>query len=162
MKTKVNGAKQNTTQENITTELDKMSSGLVRWYAQLEKREVADVINGIIAERLEHLREGEETGFTDDTGLHIREGVMDAIDRRLLVEARPGQHPRVGNGGSDRTENAILHLQDAIAKRFGCDFETDTGAGTLFISHDGVSLTNPRSSIVALRAASAARELAKL
>ena len=57
------------------------------------------------------------------------------------------------------TEKAIVHLQDAVAKRFGRDFGTDSGAGTLYISHDGVSLTNHHSSIVAQRASSIARQL---
>ena len=59
------------------------------------------------------------------------------------------------------TEKAIAHLQAVIAKRFGRDFDTGSGAGTLYISHDGVSLTNPRSSIVAQRVSSIARELAR-
>jgi hypothetical protein len=57
------------------------------------------------------------------------------------------------------TEKAIVHLQDAVAKRFGRDFGTDSGAGTLYISHDGVSLTNPHSRIAAQRVGSITRQL---
>ncbi len=57
------------------------------------------------------------------------------------------------------TERAIVHLQSAVAKKYGRDFNTDAGAGTMYISHDGVSLTNPRSSIVAQRSGSIARQL---
>jgi hypothetical protein len=59
----------------------------------------------------------------------------------------------------NETEKAIVHLQNAVARRFGCDFDTDSGRGTIYISHDGVSLTNPRSTIVAQRANSIARHL---
>jgi hypothetical protein len=61
--------------------------------------------------------------------------------------------------GVSAAENAIVYLQSVVAKRFGCDFGTDAGAGTIYISHDGVSLTNPQSSIVAQRAGSIARQL---
>lgn len=162
MKQKTNSVRDDTTQGNITITLDKMSSELVRWYAKMERREIVDAVNGIISERLDYLRENEETGFSDDTGLFIREGVMDAIDRRRLAEAR-GFTTTVASTrrgeGSSQTEKAILHLQDAIAKRFGCDLKTDSGSGTLYISHDGVSLTNPNSRMVAQRANSIAREL---
>jgi hypothetical protein len=165
MKQKTNGVRADTTQENITITLDKMSSGFVRWYAQLEHREIVDAVNGIISERLEHLREGEESGFTDDTSQHIREGVMDAIDRRLLAEAR-GFTATVAStrhgDGSSQTEKAIEHLKGAIAKRFGCGFDTDCGAGTLYISHDGVSLTDARSHIVAHEVGSIARQLSEM
>ncbi|MEY2510115.1 MAG: hypothetical protein QOE26_878 [Verrucomicrobiota bacterium] len=163
MKTKktANRPGTNIAQENITITLDALSSKLVRWYAEENDRDPVDVANGVIAGELGHLREEEESGFTDDSPEHVREYVMDAIGRRRLDEAKRGGPGilRLDGGGLSHTEKAILHLQDAVAERFGRDFNADSGRGTLYISHDSVSLTNPQSSIVAQRASSIARQL---
>lgn len=78
--------------------------------------------------------------------------VLDQAMREHLVYLQP-------RANQCETERAIAHLQSAIAKRFGRDFDTDSGKGTLYISHGGVSLTNPQSSIVAQCAGSIARQL---
>jgi hypothetical protein len=155
MKKTINGVGFDTAQENITVTLDALSSKLVRWYAAENSRDIGDVVNGVIAGELGHLRQETEGEFTDDTHLHIAEYVMEAIHRRGIVEARGFSLgiPSTRHGASSsQTEKAIMHLQDTLARRFGTGFDTDCGAGTLYISHDGVSLTDARSRIVAQRA----------
>ena len=156
MKKTVNGVGPDTAQENITITIDTLSSKLVRWYAAENSRDIGDVVNGVLAGELGHLRQETESEFTDDTPAHIAEYVMNAIHRRRIVEVRRGS--RQGHSPS-QFEKAIEHLQGAIASRFGTDFGTDSGAGTLYISHDGVSLTNPHSRIAAQRTGSIARQL---
>lgn len=56
-------------------------------------------------------------------------------------------------------QNAITLLQAAIAKRFGTEFDTGSGAGVLHISHDEVCLSNQGHTIVAEDAGSVARQL---
>ena len=158
MKKTVNGVGPDTAQENITITIDTLSSKLVRWYAAENSRDIGDVVNGVLAGELGHLRQETESELTDDTPAHIAEYVMEAIHRRRIVEARRGSHQ--GSGPSE-FEKAIKHLQGAIATRFGTGFDTDSGAGTLYISHDGVSVTDARSRIVAQRTRSAARQLEK-
>ena len=156
MKETTDGVESDT--DNLTITIDARSSQLVRWYAKENEREIADVVNGVIAGELGHLRREIESELTDDTPAHIAEYVMDAIHRRRIVEARRGS---LQGHSASQFEKAIEHLQGAIAKRFGCGFDTDSGAGTLYISHDGVSLTDARSRIVAQRARSVARQLEK-
>jgi hypothetical protein len=150
----------NIAQGNITIALDALSSKLVRRYAEENDRDTADVANGVIAGNLGHAL---ERGNFDDSLEHTREYVMEAIGRRRLDKAQGGSPGiRLHDGPRlSTTEQAIVHLQAAVANRFGGDFDTGSGRGTLYISHDSVSLTNPKSSIVAQRAGSIARELAK-
>ncbi|MGI8436109.1 MAG: hypothetical protein ACR2NX_04295 [Chthoniobacterales bacterium] len=162
MKTAKNGVRIDTTEENITITIDALSSTLVRWYVKENEREIADVINGVLAGELGHLHEEIESEFTDASPEIIAEYVMDAIHLRRIVDLRG--FSLSGNRPAERPnqfEAAIKYLQDGIAELFGCDFETESGAGTLYISHDGVSMTNPNSSLVGQRASSVARELAK-
>jgi hypothetical protein len=153
MKKTVNGVGFDTAQENITITIDTLSSKLVRWYAAENSRDIGDVVNGVLAGELGHLRQETESELTDDTPAHIAEYVTDAIHRRAYCRsaASPSQF-----------EKAIEHLQGAIASRFGTGFDTDYGAGTIYISHDGVSLTDARSRIVAQRAGTIARQLEKV
>ena len=55
---------------------------------------------------------------------------------------------------------AVAHLQKLVGRRFGTEFNTDAGEGTIFISHDAVSMTNAKCSIVAKGSSSIARALA--
>jgi hypothetical protein len=55
----------------------------------------------------------------------------------------------------------IQSLQASMARKYGTDVSTDAGAATLFVSHDGVSLTDGANRVVAMRASSASRALAK-
>jgi hypothetical protein len=98
----------------------------------------------------------------------IEGGLEDAsTDRSLYVtyvelaccSNRGARKARLRGQDAPEMERAITHLQTAVAKRFGRDFDTDTGRGTIYISHDGASLTNPDGTIVAQRTGSIARQL---
>ncbi len=58
-----------------------------------------------------------------------------------------------------RTLDAILHLQRAIAKRFGKKVYTFSGAAQVSIAYDRVELTNEGSIIVARGPAQVVRVL---
>ncbi len=158
MKKAVNRAGSTVAVENITITLDALSSKMVRLYAAENDRSLEDVANGVIGGNLGHAM---GRGNCDDSLEHTREYVMDAIGRRRLSEAKGGR-PKplpLGGAGLSQTERAILHLQGAVAERFGRNFGTDSGRGTIYISHDGVSLTDRESGIVAQRVSSIARHL---
>lgn len=72
------------------------------------------------------------------------------VCQRALDEAL---RPRQG------IQEAIELLQSAITRWSGSDFDADIGAGTLYISHGAVTLTNPSCSIVAQSPGSIARKL---
>lgn len=133
---------------NITVTIDALSTKLVRWYADENARDITDVINGVLAGELGHMREEEESEGQDDTHLHIAEYVMDAIYRRRIVEARRGgfQH---GVHDPSQTEKAIEHLQAEVAKCSGTKVDTECGAATLSIAHDRVILTNEENTVIA-------------
>lgn len=82
------------------------------------------------------------TGMTPEAVLH------QAIDEAL--------HPR---RITTEIETAILLLQNSVKEQFGYDFDEGGGAGTIYISHGAVNLTNPSCRIVAQRASSIARKL---
>lgn len=46
-------------------------------------------------------------------------------------------------------KRAILQLQRAMARRFGRDVKTDSGAVTLSVSYDRIELTNEIGTIIA-------------
>jgi hypothetical protein len=134
---------------SITVTLDALSSKLVRWYAEENGRDIADVVNGLLAGQLGHVREEIESELTSDSLMFIAEYVSAAIRRRRLVEVRgvSVNSPEAGRSGSSQTETekAILHLQDMLGKRFG-KIRHPFGQGfsdcTLYIMHDEVNLTN--------------------
>ena len=135
-----------TANDNLTITIDALSTKLVRWYADENAREILDVVNGVLAGELGHLREEIEGEHQDDTHLHIVEYVKEAAHRRFFVEASRG--PRQGSD-SMQTEKAIVHLQDVVAKRFGTKVDTECGAATISISHDQMILTDARGVVVA-------------
>lgn len=70
--------------KNIDVVLDGKSTGLVKWYATQECREPADIINGVVAGELGHVRsEVEDKNGSDDSPEHVRWYVTNAIRRRL-------------------------------------------------------------------------------
>lgn len=62
--------------------LDALASELIGWYAKNNDRRPADIVNGLVAGNLAHLRRELDSQYTDDSGEHIREYVMEAITRR--------------------------------------------------------------------------------
>lgn len=44
---------------------------------------------------------------------------------------------------------AISVLQKAMTARYGSEFRTETGAGTITIAHDRVELTDPNNTVCA-------------
>jgi len=70
---------------NVTVALDPLSEKLVRWYAEENERDIDDVVNGVIAGELGHLRGEIESQMTDDSPEHVREYVLDAIQRRKVL-----------------------------------------------------------------------------
>jgi len=71
--------------EAITVTLDPVATKLVRGYAEEKDRDVADVVSGVLVGQIGHLREEEESHCQDDTGIHIEESVLEAIQRRKAL-----------------------------------------------------------------------------
>lgn len=57
---------------------------------------------------------------------------------------------------------AIEQLQAAMAVRFGGDCDTESGAATLYLAHDRVSLTDGENQVVAKSANSIVKNLEPL
>jgi hypothetical protein len=74
--------------DRIIVALDPLAVKLVRWYAAEQAREITDVVNGVIAGELGHVHEEVESGYSDDSPEHVREYVLEAIQRRQVIEAK--------------------------------------------------------------------------
>lgn len=73
--------------ENMTVTLDRLSTKLVRWYAEENDRDIEDVVNGVVGGQMGHLRSELEDEMHDDSPIHMADYLMEAIQRRRLVEA---------------------------------------------------------------------------
>jgi hypothetical protein len=67
--------------------LDELATKLVQWYSAKKCRDPIDVVNGVLAGELGHLRSELESPIHDDSEEHIDEYVVEAATRRIMTGA---------------------------------------------------------------------------